>query len=281
MALEPRSATLDDDPNPEYVDMKRRFWFSAPFALAALLVMMGDTILPGVPVAALLSPVRRMWAELLLALPVCTWGAWPFYQRAVASVRNRSLNMFTLIGLGVAVAFGFSLLATRAPGLFPTTFRDAHGRLPVYFEAAAVITALVLLGQVLELRARGATGAAIRSLLDLAAKTARRLREDGQEEDVPLAAVVVGDRLRVRPGEKVPVDGVVLEGTSTVDESMISGEPLPVAKRPGDAVVGATVNGAGGFVLRAEKVGSETLLARIVAMVAAAQRSREIGRAHV
>jgi Cu+-exporting ATPase len=274
MALEPQVATVEEGPSEEYRDMRRRFWVSLPLALATLLMAMGDAILPGSPIAGTFSPSIRPWLELLLALPVCTWAAWPFYQRAVASVRHRSLNMFTLIGLGVAMAFGFSLAATLAPGLFPASLRDAGGHLPLYFEAAAVITVLVLLGQLLELRARAATGAAIRKLLGLAAKTARRLHPDGREEDVPLEAVAVGDRLRVRPGEKVPVDGVLLEGTSSIDESMISGEPIPVAKAPGDRVAGATVNGAGGFVMRAEKVGAETLLARIVAMVAAAQRSR-------
>ncbi|GMU64612.1 MAG: copper-translocating P-type ATPase [Acidobacteriota bacterium] len=274
MALEPRVATLEEGPSAEYLDMRRRFWVSVPLALGTLVLVMGDAFLPGTPVASTLSASTRLWLEMLLAIPVCTWAAWPFYERAVASVRHRSLNMFTLIGLGVGVAFGFSLVATLVPGIFPATFRDANGHVPVYFEAAAVITALVLLGQVLELKARGATGAAIRKLLGLAAKSARRLREDGVEEDVALELVAVGDRLRVRPGEKVPVDGVVLEGTSAIDESMVSGEPMPVSKGPGDPVVGATINGAGGFVMRAEKVGSETLLARIVAMVAAAQRSR-------
>jgi len=274
MALEPRVATVEEGPSAEYLDMRRRFWISVPLALGTLVLVMGDAFLPGTPVASMLAASTRLWLEMLLAIPVCTWAAWPFYERAVASVRHRSLNMFTLIGLGVAVAFGFSLVATLAPGIFPATFRDANGHVPVYFEAAAVITALVLLGQVLELRARGETGAAIRKLLGLAAKSARRLREDGSEEDVPLEVVSVGDRLRVRPGEKVPVDGIVLEGTSSIDESMVSGEPIPVEKAPGDRVVGATVNGAGGFVMRAEKVGSETLLSRIVTMVAAAQRSR-------
>jgi Cu+-exporting ATPase len=274
MALEPRVATLEEGPSEEYLDMRRRFWVSVPLAFGTLLLVMGDAFLPGTPVASTLSASTRLWLEMLLAIPVCTWAAWPFYERAVASVRHGSLNMFTLIGLGVGVAFGFSLVATLVPGIFPATFRDANGHVPVYFEAAAVITALVLLGQVLELKARGATGAAIRKLLGLAAKSARRLREDGSEEDVALELVALGDRLRVRPGEKVPVDGVVLEGTSAIDESMVSGEPMPVSKGPGDPVVGATVNGAGGFVMRAEKVGSETLLARIVAMVAAAQRSR-------
>jgi len=274
MALEPRVATVEEGPSEEYLDMRRRFWVSVPLALGTLVLVMGDAFLPGTPIASTLSASTRLWLEMLLAIPVCTWAAWPFYERAVASVRHRSLNMFTLIGLGVGVAFGFSLVATLVPGIFPATFRDANGHVPVYFEAAAVITALVLLGQVLELKARGETGAAIRKLLGLAAKSARRLREDGSEEDVPLEVVAVGDRLRVRPGEKVPVDGVVLEGTSSIDESMVSGEPIPVVKAPGDRVVGATVNGAGGFVMQAEKVGSETLLSRIVAMVAAAQRSR-------
>ncbi|MBZ0103369.1 MAG: heavy metal translocating P-type ATPase, partial [Thermoanaerobaculia bacterium] len=274
MALEPRVATVEEGPSAEYLDMRRRFWVSVPLALGTLVLVMGDAFLPGTPVASTLSASTRLWLEMLLAIPVCTWAAWPFYERAVASVCHRSLNMFTLIGLGVGVAFGFSLVATLVPGIFPATFRDANGHVPVYFEAAAVITALVLLGQVLELKARGETGAAIRKLLGLAAKSARRLRVDGSEEDVPLEVVAVGDRLRVRPGEKVPVDGVVLEGSSSIDESMVSGEPIPVEKAPGDRVVGATVNGAGGFVMRAEKVGSETLLSRIVAMVAAAQRSR-------
>ncbi|MEO8505064.1 MAG: heavy metal translocating P-type ATPase [Acidobacteriota bacterium] len=274
MALEPRVASIEDGPSHEYLEMRRRFLVSVPLALGTLALVMGDAILPGTPVASSLSPATRLWLELLLALPVCTWAAWPFYVRAIASVRNRSLNMFTLIGLGVGVAFGFSLVAALAPGLFPPTFRDENGHAPVYFEAAAVITALVLLGQVLELKARGETGAAIRKLLGLAAKSARRVGANGGEEDVPLEAVVVGDRLRVRPGEKVPVDGVVLEGTSAIDESMVSGEPMPVDKGPGDPVVGATVNAAGSFLMRAEKVGTETLLARIVAMVAAAQRSR-------
>ena len=230
MALEPRVATLEEGPSAEYLDMRRRFWVSVPLALGTLVLVMGDAFLPGTPVASTLSASTRLWLEMLLAIPVCTWAAWPFYERAVASVRHRSLNMFTLIGLGVGVAFGFSLVATLVPGIFPATFRDANGHVPVYFEAAAVITALVLLGQVLELKARGATGAAIRKLLGLAAKSARRLREDGSEEDVALELVAVGDRLRVRPGEKVPVDGVVLEGTSAIDESMVSGEPMPVSK---------------------------------------------------
>jgi Cu+-exporting ATPase len=274
MALEPRTATVDDGPNPEYLDMRRRFWVSVPLALSTLLLVMGDFLLAGAPIAHTLSPRWRVVLELLLATPVCTWAAWPFYARGAASLRNRSLNMFTLIGLGVGVAYLYSLVAAIFPRLFPAAFRGESGQVAVYFEAAAVITALVLLGQVLELKARGETGAAIRELLGLAPKSARRLRPDGAEEDVPLDRVEVGDRLRVRPGEKVPVDGVVLEGSSSIDESMVSGEPIPVAKRAGDAVVGATVNGTGGFVMRAEKVGAQTLLARIVAMVAEAQRSR-------
>jgi Cu+-exporting ATPase len=272
MALEPRTVAVEEGPNPEYLDMRRRFWISAPLALGTLVLAMGE-MLPGDPLGALLSPAARTWLQLALATPVCLWAAWPFYQRAVTSVRNRSLNMFTLIGLGIAVAYGFSLFATLLPGALPHTFRHG-GTVPVYFEAAAVITALVLLGQVLELKARGETSAALRKLLGLQATVARRIADDGTESDVPLAEVRAGDRLRVRPGEKVPVDGTVLDGASAVDESMVSGEPLPVEKRAGDAVVGATINGTGSFLMRADRVGSETLLARIVAMVAEAQRSR-------
>jgi len=272
MALEPRTVEVEEGQSPEYVDMKRRLWVSTPLALGTLALAMGE-MLPGDPLGALLSVEARTWLQLALATPVAVWAAWPFYVRAVASVRNRSLNMFTLIGLGIFVAYGFSLVATLAPGILPHTFR--HGAaVPVYFEAAAVITALVLLGQVLELRARGETSAALRKLLGLAAKTARRIEADGAERDVPLAEVRQGDRLRVRPGEKIPVDGVVLEGASAVDESMVTGEPMPVEKKAGDAVVGATVNGRGSFLMRAERVGGETLLARIVAMVAQAQRSK-------
>ncbi|HUP25486.1 MAG TPA: heavy metal translocating P-type ATPase [Thermoanaerobaculia bacterium] len=275
MALEPRTVQVEEAPNPEYVDMKRRLWISTPLALATLVIAMGEMI-PGDPLGRWLSPQLRIWLQLALATPVATWAAWPFYQRAFRSVVNRSLNMFTLIGLGVGVAYGYSLFAAFFPGLLPPTMRHGGhgGTVPVYFEAAAVITALVLLGQVLELRARGETSAALRKLLGLAAKTARRIEDDGAERDVPLSEVRAGDLLRVRPGEKVPVDGVVVEGTSTIDESMVSGEPIPVEKSAGDRVVGATVNGTGGFVMRAEKVGAETLLSRIVAMVAEAQRSR-------
>jgi len=274
MALEPRAPRGNEEPeNHELRDMKRRFWFAAAVTLPLVVLAMGDLI-PGQPIATLFSTRTRIWLELALATPVCTWAAWPFYVRGVASVRNRSLNMFTLIGLGVFVAYTYSLVAAVAPDVFPASFRDEGGAVDVYFEAAGVIVTLILLGQVLELRARSATGAAIKKLLGLAPKTARRIAADGTDEDVPLAAVAVGDRLRVRPGEKVPVDGVVLEGASSVDESMVTGEPMPVEKHAGDRVVGATVNGTGGLVMRAEKVGAETLLSRIVAMVAEAQRSR-------
>jgi Cu+-exporting ATPase len=273
MALEPMTATLDEGPNPELVDMSRRFWTSAALAIPLLVVAMGDYI-PGRPLEGLLSPRAMGWIELALATPVCVWGAWPFFVRGWASIVNRSLNMFTLIGLGVSVAYVYSVIATLFPDLFPAGFRDEHGEVGVYFEVAAVIVTLILLGQVLELRARSQTGAAIKKLLGLAAKSARRLRDDGTEEDVPLEAVRVGDRLRIRPGEKVPVDGVVVEGSSSVDESMVSGEPIPVEKHAGDRVVGATMNGTGALVMRADKVGADTLLSRIVAMVAEAQRSR-------
>ncbi len=276
MALEPKDVTApgEEEENPELADMTRRFWVSAALSLPLVVLAMGP-MLPGA--SALLGrfdPRLLGWLELALATPVVLWGGWPFFVRAAASVKNRSLNMFTLIGLGVGVAYGYSLVARLAPGVFPAALRDGHGEVGAYFEAAAVIVTLVLLGQVLELRARSRTGAAIKALLGLAPKTARRLRDDGAEEDVPLEAVGPGDRLRVRPGEKVPVDGVVLEGRSAVDESMVTGEPIPVEKGPGDRVIGATVNGTGSLVVRAERVGSETLLAQIVRMVAEAQRSR-------
>ncbi|HSR54136.1 MAG TPA: copper-translocating P-type ATPase [Acidobacteriota bacterium] len=276
MALEPRSVSVEgEEENPELRDMTRRFLLAAVFTVPLVFVAMG-VLLPAIErlLSSLMSMHTRVWLELALATPVCLWSAWPFYARAVQSVRNRSLNMFTLIGLGVSVAYLYSLVAALFPGIFPPSFRDASGEVAVYFEAAAVITTLILLGQVLELRARSQTSAAIKELLGMAAKSARRLREDGSEEDVPLEAVQKGDRLRVRPGEKVPVDGVVIEGSSSIDESMVSGEPIPVHKQAGDPVVGATINGTGGFVMRAEKVGAETLLSRIVAMVAEAQRSR-------
>jgi Cu+-exporting ATPase len=272
MALEPRTVTADEEENPELVDMRRRFYVAAALTAPLLVVAMGD-MLPGEPISRLLSARWRTVLELALATPVCLWAAWPFFARAVRSVKNRSLNMFTLIGLGVGVSYLYSLVAALLPGIFPPAFREESGEVAVYFEAAAVIVTLILLGQVLELKARSRTGAAIKELLGLAAKTARRL-SDGSEEDVPLEAVQPGDRLRVRPGEKVPVDGVVLEGTSSIDESMVSGEPIPVEKQAGDRVIGATVNGTGSLVMRAERVGAETLLSRIVAMVAEAQRSR-------
>ncbi|MGH7295698.1 MAG: HAD-IC family P-type ATPase, partial [Polyangiaceae bacterium] len=273
MALEPLQVQADEGDNVELRDMARRFWFAGAVTLPLVALAMSDLV-PGDPLGHLLSMRARVWLELALAAPVCLWAAWPFYERALASLRHRSLNMFTLIGLGVSSAFVYSLVAAVVPGAFPASFRDVTGGVAVYFEASAVIVTLILLGQVLELRARGRTGAAIRELLGLAPKTARRLVDGGAEEDVPLDEVRVGDRLRVRPGEKVPVDGAVIEGSSAVDEAMITGEPLPVQKAPGDRVVGATVNGLGALVVRAEKVGRETLLARIVALVAEAQRSR-------
>jgi Cu+-exporting ATPase len=273
MALEPRTVTAaTDEANPELRDMSRRFWIAAILSAPLLLVVMAD-MLPGRPLASWLSMRSRPYIELAIATPVCVWAAWPFYVRAVQSVINRSLNMFTLIGLGVSVAYVYSVVAAVFPNMFPESFRE-NGEVATYFEAAAVITTLILLGQVLELRARSQTSAAIKKLLGLAPKSARRLRDDGSEEDVPLDAVQVGDRLRVRPGENVPVDGSVLEGRSHVDESMVTGEPIPVEKHQGDTVIGATINGTGAFVMRAERVGAETLLSRIVAMVAEAQRSR-------
>ncbi len=273
MALEPRAVSLVEEENPELRDMRRRFWISAALAIPVLAVTMADT-LPGHPLEGLASGRAQAWFELVLATPVVLWGGWPFFVRAWNSLVHRSLNMFTLIGLGVGVAYVYSVVATLFPGIFPTSFRGADGVVAPYFEAAAVIVALVLLGQVLELKARSQTGAAIKALLGLAPKTARLVRKDGTEIDVPLEHVAPGDSLRVRPGEKVPVDGIVLDGSSSVDESMISGEPIPVEKQSGARVTGATVNGTGTFVMRAERVGSETLLAQIVRMVSEAQRSR-------
>ncbi len=273
MALEPRTVSLEDEKNPELVDMTRRFWVGVVLTIPLLLIAMSE-IIPGNLLERVASMRTLGWIQFVLATPVVLWGGWPFFVRGWQSIVNRSLNMFTLIGLGVGVAYLFSVIAKLFPEIFPSSFLDPMGNVPVYFEAAAAITTLVLLGQVLELRARSQTGAAIKALLGLAPKTARRLRQDGSEEDVPLDQVQAGDRLRVRPGEKVPVDGVVTEGTSAVDESMITGEPIPVEKRAEDRVVGATVNGTGSFVMRAERVGSETLLAQIVQMVAEAQRSR-------
>jgi len=273
MALEPRTVFAAEEENPELKDMRRRFWVSLALTLPVVTLAMGHMI-PGQPLEKLASRDLRGWLELILTTPVVLWGGWPFFVRAVKSLVHRSLNMFTLIGLGVSVAYIYSVIAKVFPELFPLSFRAATGEVAVYFEAAAVIITLVLLGQVLELKARGQTSAAIKALLGLAPKTARRLREDGAEEDVSLDQVQAGDRLRVRPGEKVPVDGVVLEGKSSVDESMVTGEPIPVEKEPGAKVIGATVNGTGSLVMRAEKVGADTLLAQIVKMVAEAQRSR-------
>jgi Cu+-exporting ATPase len=273
MALEPRTVSLEDEENPELVDMTRRFWVSAALSVPVFVIGMSEFI-PGAPLQRFAPMSIWLWVQLVLSTPVVLWGGWPFFVRSWQSIVNRSLNMFTLIGLGVTVAYVYSLIATVFPEVFPHSFRGHDGTVPVYFEAAAVITTLVLLGQVLELRARSQTGTAIRALLGLAPKTARRIRENGTDEEVSLEDVRVGDRLRVRPGEEIPVDGAVLEGTSAVDESMISGEPIPVTKRPGDRVIGATQNTTGTFVMRAERVGAETLLAQIVQMVAEAQRSR-------
>ena len=267
MALEPVMPALDDGENPELTDFRRRFWWTLPLSLIVLgLAMLGHR-------TTLLSSNARTWLELILTAPVVLWAGWPFFQRWAQSIANRSPNMWTLIGTGVGAAFGYSVVATIAPGLFPASFQE-HGRVAVYFEAAAIIVSLTLLGQVLELTARSSTSAALKALLGLAPKTARRLAADGTEADVPLAHVHVGDRLRVRPGEKVPVDGEVVEGRSSVDESMLTGEPIPVEKKPGDKVVGATMNGTGALIMRAEKVGSATVLAQIVQLVAQAQRSR-------
>ncbi|MDX6288924.1 MAG: P-type Cu+ transporter [Blastocatellia bacterium] len=273
MTLEPRAISLEDEKNPELVEMTRRFWVGVVLTVPLLLIAMSDVV-PGNPLARLASMRVLGWIQFALATPVVLWGGWPFFVRGWQSLVNRSLNMFTLIGLGVSVAYVFSVVAKLFPEIFPPSFRDSMGEVPLYFEAAAAITTLVLLGQVLELRARSQTGAAIKALLGLAPKTARRVRENSSDEDVPLNEIQVGDRLRVRPGEKVPADGVIIEGSSAVDESMVSGEPLPVEKHAGDRVIGATVNGTGSFVMRAERVGSETLLAQIVRMVAEAQRSR-------
>lgn len=267
MALEPLMPTLEEEENPELIDFRRRFWWTLPLTVVVtLLAMVGHQFFPaGLP--------QQNLIELALSTPVVLWAGWPFFQRGVQSLINRSPNMWTLIGLGVAAAYGYSVVATLAPGFFPSTFA-LHGRVGVYYEAAAVIVSLTLLGQILELRARSQTSAAIKSLLRLAPKTARRIRNDGTEEDVPLTHIHVGDVLRVRPGEKVPVDGVIEEGESAVDESMLTGEPLPVSKRPGDKVIGATLNTSGSLVLRSEKVGAQTMLSQIVQLVAQAQRSR-------
>jgi len=274
MALEPRTVTAEEEKNPELVNMTRRLWICTVLTIPILLVAMSDFVPSMSPLMRLASPRTWQWFEFILATPVVLWGGWPFFVRGWRSLVTRNLNMFTLIGLGVGVSYVFSVVGTILPGIFPASFRGEDGEVGVYFEAAAAITTLVLLGQVMELRARSQTGAAIRALLGLAPKTARLIRDDGSEVDVPLDQVKPGDRLRVRPGEKIPVDGVVLEGASSVDESMISGEPIPVEKITGARVTGATVNGMGSLIVRAERVGSETLLAQIVRMVSEAQRSR-------
>ena len=271
MALEAEMPALDDDENPELVDFRRRFWWTLPFTVVVVFLAMaghGTSWLDGV-----FGRLDQNWVEFALTLPVALWAGWPFYKRGVRSVINRSPNMWTLIGLGTSVAFVYSVVATVAPQVFPAAF-VVDGRVAVYFEAAAAIISLTLFGQILELKARSQTSAAIKSLLGLAPKTARRINADGSEEDVPLANVHEGDRLRVRPGEKVPVDGVVVEGSSALDESMLTGEPLPVTKRVGDKVIGATMNTSGALVMQSEHVGSATVLSQIVQMVAQAQRSR-------
>jgi Cu+-exporting ATPase len=273
MALEPKAGVdEEEETNPELIDMSRRFWASLVLTVPLIIIAMGGVI-PGIDIESLIPAGIRRWVELVLATPVVLWGGWPFFVRGWKSVVYRSPNMFTLIGLGVSVSYVYSFVAALFPGMFPASFRGEGGEVSVYFEAAAAITTLVLLGQVLELRARSRTGAAIKALLGLAPKTARRIK-DGKEEDVPLEHVQPGDLLRVRPGEKIPVDGIVTEGASSVDESMVTGEPIPVTKQAGERVIGATINGTGSIVMKAEKVGSDTLLAQIVHMVSEAQRSR-------
>jgi Cu+-exporting ATPase len=275
MALEPKTASLTEtESNPEYEDMRRRFIVGAILTLPLLIIAMRGMIPGGGLLDTLANAKIYLWLELLLATPVVLWAGWPFFVRGVQSVINKSLNMFTLIGLGVSVAYLYSLIGVLFPYLFPATMRTAEGTVGVYFEAASVIVVLILLGQMLELRARSRTGTAIKKLLGLAPKTARKIDTKGNENDIPLAHVMKGDHLRVRPGEKIPVDGVVLEGLSSVDESMISGEPIPVQKQVGDKLIGATINGTGSLIMEAQKVGAETVLSQIVKMVAEAQRSR-------
>lgn len=283
MTLEPRSPTLsqnssdgadnsDDAGNLELKQMRLRFWVSAAITLPLLLMTMGHMLWgESLPLFYL---DHQKWIQLSLASPVVLWGGWPFFVRGWQSLLNRSLNMFTLIAIGVGVAYGYSLIAVVFPHFFPDAFRDAHGQVGLYFEAASVIVTLVLLGQWLELKARSRTGTAIKLLLGLSPKTARIMRDDGKEEEISLADIKVGDRLRVRPGEKIPVDGPVLEGASSVDESAMTGESVPVEKHKGDRLLGATLNGQGALIMQAEKVGSETLLSRIVNMVSEAQRTR-------
>ncbi len=272
MALEPMSVDVDEE-NHELIDMTRRFWFSVAFAFPVFISAMGSDFWPDV-FSQLIEPHSRQWLELILATPVVFWSGCPFFVKGWASIKTRHLNMFTLISLGVGVAWSYSVVAVLFPNLFPASVRNEMGIVPVYFEAAAVITALVLLGQVLEIRARSQTNAAIKMLLGLAPKTARIINDDGTEADLPLEHVKIGNRLRIRPGEKIPVDGVVIEGSSSVDESMVTGEPIPITKRTGDKLIGATVNGTGSLLMEAQRVGSDTLLSQIVHMVAEAQRSR-------
>jgi Cu+-exporting ATPase len=271
MALEPEMVTAEAAPNPELLDMTRRFWIAAALSVPVVVLEMGGHLAGA---HAWVPQQLSNWIQLALAMPVVLWAGWPFFVRGWQSLVTRNLNMFTLIALGIGVAYGYSVVATLAPDLFPAAFRAHDGAVPVYFEAASVITALVLLGQVLELRARERTSGAIRALLDLAPKVARRIRQGGDEEDIPLDAVAVGDHLRVRPGEKIPVDGEVTEGSSSIDQSMVTGESMPVDMAPGDKVIAGTLNQRGSFIMRAEKIGRDTLLARIVQMVAQAQRSR-------
>ena len=271
MALEPMTPTLSDGPSPEFADMKRRFIIGLVLTLPVVALEMGGHFLG---LGRLIGPQASNWLQMTLATPVVLWAGWPFFERGWASVKSRHLNMFTLIAMGTGVAWTYSMVAALLPGVFPTAFRTAHGAVPAYFEAAAVITVLVLLGQLLELRARETTSGAIRALLDLSPKLARRVRADGSDEEVTLDEVLVGDTLRVRPGEKVPVDGVVIDGRGTVDESMVTGESMPVTKEAASKLIGGTINQTGGLVMRAEKIGRDTMLARIVQMVAEAQRSR-------
>ena len=271
MALEPETATADSGPNPELIDMTRRFWVGLVLTLPVLALEMGAHLLD---LHRWISPTTSNWVQLALATPVVLWAGWPFFERGWASLRTRNLNMFTLIAMGIGVAWAYSVVATLAPHIFPSAFRRTDGSVAIYFEAAAVITVLVLLGQVLELRAREQTSGAIKALLDLAPKTARRVRTDGTDEEVTLDQILVSDQLRVRPGEKVPVDGEVVDGRVSIDESMVTGESMPVTKEAGDKVVGGSINKTGSFVMRAEKVGADTLLSQIVHMVAQAQRSR-------
>ena len=272
MALEPMGVPVAGE-NPELTDFTRRFWWSLPLALVLLVMEMGRHLF-GLPVERIIPPAVNPWLQLALAGPVVLWGGWPFFQRGAASLVSRHFNMFTLIALGTGAAFLYSLAATAVPGVFPASFQDMHGTVPVYFESAAVIVVLVLLGQVLELRARERTSGALQALLDLAPETARRIFPDGREEDVPAGHVARGDRIRLRPGDKVPLDGIVAEGRSALDESMLTGEPLPVEKEPGDRVTGGTINGTGSLIVEVDRIGNDTTLAQVVQMVAEAQRSR-------